>query len=165
MIFRLQADERGDPRSQRTAGLLVERVVVTPLCRGDALAVAFGGGGGMDGDAVVPAVAGGGTVDSAPDSVDQRALRRAAHDEHPNTPVLMITGYATVATAVEALKLGAFDYITKPFKIDELLCIINHALDYRRSIVGDAGHAPAVADVHDELGIIAASSSMVGRTG
>ncbi len=53
-----------------------------------------------------------------------------AHDKYPGMPVLMLTGNATLATATEALKLGAFDYILKPFKVDDLLTTVQRALDY-----------------------------------
>jgi DNA-binding NtrC family response regulator len=46
-------------------------------------------------------------------------------------PVIIITGFATVETAVEAMKLGAFDYITKPFNSDELLLTIKRAISMR----------------------------------
>jgi two-component system response regulator PilR (NtrC family) len=45
------------------------------------------------------------------------------------TVVIMITAYATAETAVEAMKLGAYDYITKPFKVDEIKLIIQKALE------------------------------------
>jgi two-component system response regulator PilR (NtrC family) len=45
------------------------------------------------------------------------------------TIVIMITAYATAETAVEAMKLGAYDYITKPFKVDEIKLIIQKALE------------------------------------
>ena len=48
--------------------------------------------------------------------------------------VLMITGYGSVETAVEALKVGAFDYITKPFRVDELLITIQRALEYNKTL-------------------------------
>ncbi|MEM5807342.1 MAG: response regulator, partial [Candidatus Aenigmatarchaeota archaeon] len=48
--------------------------------------------------------------------------------EFPSMIVIMITATKTVKTAVEAMKLGAYDYITKPFDIDELRLIINRAL-------------------------------------
>lgn len=48
--------------------------------------------------------------------------------EFPSIIVIMITATKTVKTAVEAMKLGAYDYITKPFDIDELRLIINRAL-------------------------------------
>lgn len=48
----------------------------------------------------------------------------------PGLAVIMMTGYATVETAVEAMKEGAFDYITKPFKVDELLLTVRRALEF-----------------------------------
>ena len=47
------------------------------------------------------------------------------------TVVIMVTAFATAETAVEAMKLGAYDYIIKPFKIDELKLIINNSLEKR----------------------------------
>lgn len=47
----------------------------------------------------------------------------------PETVVIMVTAYATAETAVEAMKLGAYDYITKPFKVDEIKLIIQKALE------------------------------------
>src|SRR3974377_1563097 len=46
-------------------------------------------------------------------------------EKAPQTEVLMITGYGDIKTAVESLKLGAREYITKPFKLDELLTLVN----------------------------------------
>ena len=49
----------------------------------------------------------------------------------PDTPVIMITGYSTVESAVDAMKAGAFDYLPKPFKVDEVKLVVNKALDRR----------------------------------
>jgi DNA-binding NtrC family response regulator len=46
----------------------------------------------------------------------------------PATEVIMITGYGDLETAVESMKLGARDYVTKPFKLDELLALVKQAL-------------------------------------
>lgn len=46
---------------------------------------------------------------------------------YPHTEVVMVTGYGSVETAVEAMKLGAFDYLTKPFELDDLQRTINRA--------------------------------------
>lgn len=46
--------------------------------------------------------------------------------------VIMVTGYGTVSTAVEAMKLGAFDYITKPLKDDLVILTVNRALSYAK---------------------------------
>src|SRR5215475_8414564 len=57
-----------------------------------------------------------------------RAVKRLA----PATAVVVVTGYATIPSAVETMRLGAFDYVTKPFEPDELLLIINKALGHTR---------------------------------
>jgi DNA-binding NtrC family response regulator len=52
-------------------------------------------------------------------------------EKDPNSIVIIITAYGTIKDAVEALKLGAFDYITKPFALEEFNLIINRALEVR----------------------------------
>jgi DNA-binding NtrC family response regulator len=49
-------------------------------------------------------------------------------------PVLMITAFASVETAIMAMKLGAFDYVTKPFKNDEVLVVVRNAVERRQLI-------------------------------
>jgi two-component system, NtrC family, response regulator AtoC len=63
--------------------------------------------------------------------VDGMALLRQAHAEDPDLPIVMITAHGTVDTAVEALKIGAFDYLTKPFDKDEVRQIVAKALKTR----------------------------------
>ena len=53
-------------------------------------------------------------------------------DLNPDIPVVVITGYATVDTAVEAMKKGAYDFIPKPFTPDELWLVVNRALEKRK---------------------------------
>ncbi len=48
---------------------------------------------------------------------------------HPDTEVIMITAYATIPSAVETMKKGAYDYIAKPFKLDEIRKIVREALE------------------------------------
>lgn len=60
------------------------------------------------------------------DGVD---LLKVCKSVSPTTEVIMITGYASVDTAVETMKLGAYDYITKPFKKAELLKAVNKAIE------------------------------------
>ncbi len=50
----------------------------------------------------------------------------------PSAEVIMMTGYATMETAIEAMRNGAFDYITKPFQIEELKEIIDRIIDYKK---------------------------------
>ena len=59
---------------------------------------------------------------------------RACHEVAPMPAVIMVTGYGSVETAVEAMKLGAYDYVTKPFKVDELQLTIQRALDFQCAV-------------------------------
>jgi len=61
-------------------------------------------------------------------NVDGMELLDHMNDKHPAIPVIIITAHGTVATAVEALKKGALDYITKPFDLDELKNVISKAM-------------------------------------
>lgn len=62
--------------------------------------------------------------------MDGITLLKKARELHPHIAVIMMTAYAAVETAVVAMKHGAFDYICKPFKIDELLLTVERALSY-----------------------------------
>ncbi len=66
---------------------------------------------------------------------DGLTVLKTAKEKAPQTEVLVITAHGSVETAVGAMKLGAFDYITKPFQMDELLLIverIGHVISLRR---------------------------------
>ena len=52
--------------------------------------------------------------------------------ENERAQILMMTAHATVESAIEAMKLGALDYLQKPFEIDELLVVVRRALDHQR---------------------------------
>ncbi len=56
----------------------------------------------------------------------------AARNTLPDTPVVMMTAYASAETAVTAMKKGAYDYISKPFKIEDIQLIVKNALEKRR---------------------------------
>jgi len=62
---------------------------------------------------------------------DGMELLREIRGNRPLTPVVMLTATKTVKTAVEAMKMGAFDYITKPFDVEELRVIAKKALESR----------------------------------
>jgi two-component system, NtrC family, response regulator PilR len=64
--------------------------------------------------------------------VDGLQVLRATKDISPDTAVIVITAVASTETAVEAMKLGAYDYITKPFKLDEVNLIVRNALERKR---------------------------------
>src|SRR5512142_111352 len=58
--------------------------------------------------------------------IDGIEVLKNVKEVSPETVVIMITAYATAETAVEAMKLGASDYIIKPFKVDELKMTISN---------------------------------------
>ena len=62
------------------------------------------------------------------EKIDGMAVLARTRELQPDTETIMITGYATVDTAVEALKRGAYHYIAKPYKIDEVRKIVREAL-------------------------------------
>ena len=55
--------------------------------------------------------------------------------DHPDTSVVMLTAIADTQTAVEAMKLGAYDYVTKPFNMDDVLLRVEKALERRRLLL------------------------------
>jgi DNA-binding NtrC family response regulator len=61
--------------------------------------------------------------------IDGMEVLRTFRKEYPDVIVIMITGFSTVETAVEAMKLGAFDYIPKPFTPDEVSIVVKKAIE------------------------------------
>jgi len=108
--------------------------------------------------------------------VDGMALLRWVTDNQPGLPVILITAHGTVDSAVEAIKHGAFDYITKPFDRDELHGVIAKALTVehlntrrfhpepggRFKIVGDT---PAMRELYQLVEKVAPSPTTVLITG
>ena len=87
-------------------------------------------------------------------------LLKLARERYPNMPVIMLTAYGSVETAIEALKLGAFDYVTKPFKVDELLITVRRALDYSMAISENADLKAQLGTRYRLENIVAESSAM-----
>ena len=66
-----------------------------------------------------------------PDMTGLDVLRRTVAS-HPETPVILMTAYSSIDSAVEAIKLGAYDYLNKPFNLDEVVVTIGRALESSR---------------------------------
>lgn len=95
----------------------------------------------------------------------------------PDTVVVLMTAHGSVQTAVEAMKLGAADYITKPFELDELLLILDRALEHeatrrenrelrqlietRHEVAGMVGQSPAMQRVFDRIALLGDNSATV----
>ncbi|HOQ30038.1 MAG TPA: sigma-54 dependent transcriptional regulator [Armatimonadota bacterium] len=76
---------------------------------------------------------------------------------HPGVATVMITAHGSVRSAVDAMKLGAFDYIAKPFDMDELLRVVRKAIDWKR-LNGEAKCARELPDAKWTLDNIVGSS-------
>ena len=64
--------------------------------------------------------------------IDGAAVVDAAVERYPHIVAIVVTGYGTVKDAVAAIKRGAWDFVSKPFQIDELLHVLDAALEQRR---------------------------------
>ena len=78
----------------------------------------------------------------------------------PALPVVLMTAYATVETAIEALRLGAFDYIRKPFDNADLKAVVARALEHARLARENQVLRAAVEQEHGVDGVIAESAGM-----
>jgi len=113
--------------------------------------------------------------------MDGMELEARLKEADPDLIVIMMTGYATVETAVEALKHGAYDYLTKPVDPDELSHLVAKALEHRRTkrevvrlrenlkeIFPQTkliGKSPAIARVTEMIETVAPTDSTVLITG
>src|SRR3954462_10797449 len=113
--------------------------------------------------------------------IDGRAVLDAALERYPEIIGIVITGYGTVKDAVEAIKQGAADFITKPFQFDALLHVLRSALEQRRlksenaylrsqledryRIDGLVGRSRVMRELFQLLETVAATSSTVLITG
>ena len=102
--------------------------------------------------------------------------RMNAH--HPDIPVIMITAHGTVATAVEALKKGALDYITKPFELEELQSVVAKAIKTRNlkenelflppeeiDRPGMIGQSPSTMEIFEAIRRVAPTTTTILITG
>ncbi|OGW42150.1 MAG: ATP-dependent protease, partial [Nitrospirae bacterium GWD2_57_8] len=71
--------------------------------------------------------------------VDGMEVLSRVRTDHPGTKVIMVTGYATVPSAIEAMKKGALSYIAKPFKLDEVRVAVKEAVESRSQIGNTKG--------------------------
>ncbi len=88
-------------------------------------------------------------------NMDGMNLLKHIREVDPRAIVIMITGYGTVNTAVEAMKLGAFDYITKPLKEDLVKLTVERALSYvklREENISLKGHIKGKAEFGKMIG-------------
>ena len=101
---------------------------------------------------------------------------QTVREQYPSTVVVIITGYATIASAVETMRSGAFDYLPKPFTAGELLAVLDRALERRKLLKmsepefeyveaggfeGLIGTSTAIKDVYSLIQKVAPTDSTV----
>lgn len=113
--------------------------------------------------------------------IDGLAVLRIVRDRYPQTMVLLMTAYASVETVVEALRLGAQDYLLKPLLIDDVLHRVNRLLEHKRqaweiqllrrevsrhfNFDGMVGRSPAMQEVFELTKKVAPTNATVLITG
>jgi DNA-binding NtrC family response regulator len=113
--------------------------------------------------------------------IDGSTLLDAAVERYPDIVAVVVTGFGTVKDAVEAIKRGAWDFVSKPFQIDELLHVLDSALEQRRlksenaylraqleerhRFEGLIGKGPAMKRLFHLLETVASTSSTILITG
>ena len=113
-----------------------------------------------------------------PDVSGLDLLTEAHQKDRLDVPVLVMTAESTMANAIEAMKRGAFDYVTKPFDIEEIKVLVGRALEVRRLTrlvenlkqevrpqytpgEGLVGRTPAMQDIYKTIGRVAASDATI----
>jgi DNA-binding NtrC family response regulator len=76
---------------------------------------------------------------------------KAARKINPKVLVIVITGFATLNTALEAIEAGAYSYLTKPFKLDEIEILVNNAIENIQLIRENGGLSTTLKEVYGEL--------------
>src|SRR5579862_9118872 len=113
--------------------------------------------------------------------IDGSVVVEAAVERYPHIVAIVVTGYGTVKDAVEAIKRGASDFVSKPFQIDELLHVLGSALEQRRlksenaylrsqleeryRFEGIVGKSPAMTKMFQLLETVAPTHSTILITG
>ena len=88
-------------------------------------------------------------------------LLEALRSQYPDIVPVVITGFATIASVVETMKVGAFDYLPKPFTPDEMAAVARKAWDRRQLLLrSHGGPAPASDDPAIFAGIVGSSPTM-----
>jgi DNA-binding NtrC family response regulator len=100
-------------------------------------------------------------VDIKMPGIDGVELQRRMHEIDPEMFVIIMTGYASVETAVAALKNGAYDYVSKPFDPDDIAHSVHNALSHKRAEQENVRLRETVASVARPQEIVGQSAAMV----
>jgi DNA-binding NtrC family response regulator len=105
--------------------------------------------------------------------MDGIELLQKLRAEQPDLPVVLMTAFATISTAVQAIRMGAFDYVQKPFESDEILVVVDRAIEHQKLVAENAayranaeavppkvlvGDSRLMRDVHERIKQVCASN-------
>jgi two-component system response regulator HydG len=85
-------------------------------------------------------------------STDGKQILQKVKEKSPETQVIIITGYSDVKTAVDVIKMGAFDYITKPLFPDEILLLLDKAIAKREELINQSDPGKVSAEKENTQG-------------
>ncbi|MCK5276149.1 MAG: sigma-54-dependent Fis family transcriptional regulator [Alphaproteobacteria bacterium] len=94
--------------------------------------------------------------------IDGMEVLQRVKETHPDVDVIMVTGHSQIETAVRSMKLGAFDYLPKPFDPDELELIVERALERRRLLRENLDLKTEIGSKYRFENIVGASPQMQG---
>jgi DNA-binding NtrC family response regulator len=89
--------------------------------------------------------------------IDGLVLLKEMKESEPDTEIIMVSALKEISSAVQAMKLGAFDYIAKPFEVDELLSVVKRALERKKL-------QKEIVYLRDELERVQPFEAMVGHS-
>ncbi|HEX4850023.1 MAG TPA: sigma 54-interacting transcriptional regulator, partial [Puia sp.] len=101
------------------------------------------------------------------EDMDATALLPAVKAKYPHIPVIIITGYSDMRTAVRVMKMGAYDYITKPLLPDEIVFTIQQAIEHNEAGAAKINEErqPAVSENEKTNGVTYSGQYVFGDTG
>ncbi|MCA9864393.1 MAG: sigma-54-dependent Fis family transcriptional regulator, partial [Thermomicrobiales bacterium] len=170
----LIADDSDAIRDVLSEALQDEGYDVSEVASGDAVIEAFGAGNGPAPDLALMDI-------RMPGKDGLEVLRTLRSSRESELPIIVMTAFGSASTAIEAMKLGAFDYIAKPFELDEVTLAVERFFERRdlsdrvvrmmaesnkdEILIGDS---PAMQDIYKTVGRVARSDATVlvlGETG
>ena len=92
--------------------------------------------------------------------MDGQRMLRETHRLHPNLPVVIMTAYSDLKSAVTSYQSGAFEYLPKPFDLDQAIATVKRAIEIRRANSAEPENAPQPASDGSRVGIIGQAPAM-----
>jgi len=93
--------------------------------------------------------------------MDGLALLAAVREKEPDIPVVLLTAYGSLKTAVDAIKAGAFDYLSKPFVVDDIRLVVRRALEHKKLVRENRSLRDQLRERYRFDNLVGSSSGMV----